>query len=283
MEFNYGACDRPDCDYCTQIKAANPGVTPLAPAASVDALKLTEDTLGLRIDAAVSGLVHGAAAIAIVDDAPAAATDGSVYIVAATPKAGGVFVGHANEVASKAAGAWKFQPARPQETHLVEADNVMWTWSTTTTPASWVKVGSVSGGGKIHEAIHKATDKPVPVDDDEFAITDSADAAPATFTLKKLTWANVKKAIWKSASDAGDNTPLDPNDTFVTLGGNTGALLKTKWQTVLDTLAKLFPLFANPHAAPVIGNVLRYTSAGWDTSDVGVLLEDVSIPFCHCG
>lgn len=59
------------------------------------------------------------------------------------------------------------------------------------------KLGAIESGadvtdaGNVGTAIHGATAKTTPVDDDEFGIIDSA----ASNVLKKLTWANLKSAI----------------------------------------------------------------------------------------
>jgi hypothetical protein len=222
-QFNYGYCDKPDCEYCTQVKAANAGAVepPLAAsqtelasakadvehsievavlqeaAARADSVFNVAQGLGKRVDAAVSGLVHGVSVLGIVKSPKAADPDGTVYIVDPDPTKSNVFNGHANEVASKTGGTWTFQAAHDKETHLVESDNMMWTWSTATTPPQWVKVGSTGNAEKVDEAIHKAMDKPIPNDNDELALTDSEDTA-SPFSLKKLTWANLKKALWGS-------------------------------------------------------------------------------------
>jgi hypothetical protein len=219
--------------------------------------------LGKRVDAAVSGLVHGVSVVAIADDAPAAAPDGAVYIVAATPKAGGVFVGHANEVASKAAGAWTFQAAHANETHLVETDNQMWTWAAAvgTTPAQWVKVGSVGSAEKVNEAIHKALVKDPPNDNDEMTLTDSEDTVNL-FSLRKITWGKLKKAIldgwgpyFKGLSDSGRETTSPDLQGFLPTLDHHGEPWAVTWATLRNFALRGFgPHVHDNVAADALGD-----------------------------
>jgi hypothetical protein len=57
--------------------------------------------------------------------------------------------------------------------------------SPTTSPSNWMSLGS------IDTQIHSATSKSTPVDADEVPIVDSA----ASFSLKKLTWGNLKATL----------------------------------------------------------------------------------------
>ena len=131
---------------------------------------------------ALTGLVHGVSVLAIVDDAPAAPPPavGDGYIVSATPDPAGIFANHANAVASLTASGWTFVTPAARQSHLVEADNSMWSWN----GKAWVKVGSVAKSSLAGD-IHAAGPKSIPVDADEFVMADSED----NWTAKNITWA----------------------------------------------------------------------------------------------
>ena len=226
MQYNYGLCDKPVCEYCDLVRAATAGAVEPPVAATQKDLRTAQDdfenklqtasleleaqradgdyelgkNLGVRIDAAVSGLVHGVSVDGVANDRKATDTDGTVYIVGPTPT--GTFAGHANQIASLQGTVWHFQTPGANETHLNEADNQMYTWNGT----AWVKVGTVGNSQKLNDEIHGATAKAVPGDNDEFAITDATET-PA-YALKKLTWGKLKTALWSSVSSLPmDNAP----------------------------------------------------------------------------
>ena len=153
--------------------------------------------LAKQITSAVTGLVHGVSVLDVLPDAPAAPVEGNVYIVSATPKAGGAFDGQANAVASFVGGVWVFHTPTSHEAHLNETDNQMWTWN----GSAWVKIGSVAKTS-IGDDTHKATIKLVVVDADEFPISDSADS----WSLKKVRWADIKAELVAYIASAA--TPL---------------------------------------------------------------------------
>lgn len=59
------------------------------------------------------------------------------------------------------------------------------------TNTNTTEIGAIKTGKLDTAIIHSATPKTIPADNDEFAILDSAD----TFSLKKLTWANLKATL----------------------------------------------------------------------------------------
>jgi hypothetical protein len=258
VQYNYGLCDKPVCEYCDLVRAATAGaVEPPTAATQADLNAGLADmetkvqtgilqlegrvadgdyalakNLGTRIDAAVSGLIHGVSVDGVAKDKKPTDTDGAVYIVDPAPT--GTFAGHANQIASMSGGVWSFQAPSMNETHLNETDDAMWTWNGTI----WVKVGSVSTSEKVNDAIHKAPAKATPGENDEFAIADSEDISNA-FSLKKLSFANLKARIWgeggrylTAASPTLANPSMGDTDSFVTIGGTTKNVLFTTWAQV---------------------------------------------------
>lgn len=70
---------------------------------------------------------------------------------------------------------------------LDTTSGIEYTWIS---PGTWVDL-SVPSAADVAEAVHAASSKATPVDADELGLTDSAD----TWTLKKLTWANLKATL----------------------------------------------------------------------------------------
>lgn len=90
----------------------------------------------------------------------------------------------------------------------------------------------------VAPATHAATDKATPVDADELPLVDSA----AGFTLKKLTWANLKAAFYTALGGliAAGTTKTTPVDADVITIGDSAAGNATKtlsWANLKVTLA----------------------------------------------
>jgi hypothetical protein len=106
--------------------------------------------MNTKLDLAVAGLVHGIAVQGIVDAPQPSDEDGTNYLVSDTPT--GDFVGYALMIASKIDGNWVFQSPLPQETHLNDADNSLWTWS----GGAWVKVAQSAGQDQLQDVLDAA-------------------------------------------------------------------------------------------------------------------------------
>ena len=96
----------------------------------------TAKTVNDRVDAAVLGMVHGTAVLAILSTPPATPVEGQSWIVGRA--ATGAWATHENKIASWIGGAWAFLQPDTKATHLVEDQAALYSFNGT----SWVKVAS---------------------------------------------------------------------------------------------------------------------------------------------
>jgi microcystin-dependent protein len=96
----------------------------------------TAKTVNDRVDAAVLGMVHGTAVLAILSTPPATPVEGQSWIVGRA--ATGAWATHENKIASWVGGAWAFLQPDTKATHLVEDQAALYSFNGT----SWVKVAS---------------------------------------------------------------------------------------------------------------------------------------------
>ena len=94
-------------------------------------------------------------------------------------------------------------PADAGEAHEVQADGKLYVWSGSRWPADGAgsdfrgpkgDVGAAGGAADVAVVTHAAVAKSVPVDADEFPVLDSV-STPAAFSLRRLSWANLKAAF----------------------------------------------------------------------------------------
>lgn len=104
----------------------------------------TKTELMEAITPLVTGIKHGVAATAIVNDPPTAPGTGNTYIIGKSPT--GIFQTHANKVALWDGTQWSFSDPQKDEAHLNQADNTIYHWSGT----EWNKIGS-TGAAKLSE------------------------------------------------------------------------------------------------------------------------------------
>jgi hypothetical protein len=96
----------------------------------------TKAEVDTRINAVVSGLEHGVSVQAIANSPPATPVADEIYIVGTAPT--GAWVGNANSLALWGGTAWTFTPPQAKESHLVEDQEAVYAWNSTT--RIWAKV-----------------------------------------------------------------------------------------------------------------------------------------------
>lgn len=161
---------------------------------------------------------------------PSPVDNTDAYIVPAG--AGAPWDTHENDIAYGFGDVWNYLPpivAQGEGIYVIDDDERV-RWDPLAGPAAYVVLG-------IGADIHGATDKPIPVDADELPLADSA----AGFSLKKLTWTNVKatlKTYFDTLYGSGDGDgdvvgPAGATANAVGLfDGATGKLLKDSATTI---------------------------------------------------
>lgn len=98
---------------------------------------------------------------------------------------------------------------------------VEYTWLSDADGGQWVELGSGGLSPDVAALTHASTTKTAPVDADELPIIDSGTG----FSLKRLTWAALKSALFTSGVAIGDQAPtLKMKVVTVTAPSSTGSL-----------------------------------------------------------
>ena len=106
-----------------------------------------------KLSSIITGLEHEAAVLSRVNDPAGAPNDGDTHIIGAIPT--GAWAGHANELARWNGAAWQFQTPRPNEAHLVEAEDAIYHYNGTV----WNKVANASVAANVAAAsLHQVGD-----------------------------------------------------------------------------------------------------------------------------
>lgn len=134
--------------------------------------------------------------------------------------------------------------------------------TTTIPPGGWAcfKTNTAATGylsyGINSVDTHNAASKATPVDADELPLADSA----TSFSLKKLTWANLKSVLQFSSPTASKATPVDADALGLYDSAATTTATKLTWANLKATLGSTFAALAG--SATQTFSVAAATAAG---------------------